>query len=82
MEGLEEIRLYIARIQNMVAQYIATCPIMDLCLAAEQKPGMRLSMRWWENTALDILGNRAGYAAAEGGEETGAEESESEGEGE
>ena len=38
MVGLEEIRVYIARRQNMVAQYIATCPIMDLCLAAERNP--------------------------------------------
>ena len=43
MEGLEEIRLYIARIQNMVAQYIATCPIIKLCLEADWKPLMRLS---------------------------------------
>ena len=28
--------VYIARRKNMVAQYIATRPIMDLCLAAER----------------------------------------------
>ena len=42
MVGLEEIGVYIARRQNTVAQYIATRPIMDLCLAVELKPGMRL----------------------------------------
>ena len=49
---------------------------MDLCLAAEQIPGLRLSRRWWEHTALDIIGIRAGHAAAEVGVDTGTEESE------
>ena len=44
--GLEDIGVYIARHQNTVAQYIATHYIMDFCLAAEQKLGMRLSRRW------------------------------------
>ena len=67
MVGLEEIGVYIACRQNTVAQYIATRPIMDLCLAAEQKPGMRLSRRWWEYPALDIMGIRAGQVDVEGG---------------
>ena len=46
--GLDEIRVYIVRRQNMVAQYIATPPIMDLCLTAEQNPGLRPLRRWWE----------------------------------
>ena len=33
--GLEEIRVYITHRHNTVAQYIATCPIMDLCLVVE-----------------------------------------------
>ena len=53
---------------------------MNLCLTAERKPGMRLSRPWWEKTALDILGIRAGYESSEGGGETGTEESEGEGE--
>ena len=64
MVGLEEIGFYIAYSHNMVAQYIATHPIMDLCLAAEQNPGMFLSRRWWEQPTLDIMGIRAGQAAA------------------
>ena len=39
-----------------------------------------LSRRWLEQPALDILGSREGHAATEGGEETGAEVSEAEGE--
>ena len=58
--GLDNIVVYIARRQNTVAQYISTCPIMDLCLAAERKPLMRLYRQWWEQPALDIIGIRAG----------------------
>ena len=32
MVGLDDIGVYIARHQKMVVQYIATHPIMDLCL--------------------------------------------------
>ena len=65
MVGLEEIGVYIVYRQNMVAQYIATRPIMELCLVAEQNPGMRLSRRWWEQPVLDILEIRVGHAIAE-----------------
>ena len=67
MVGLEEIRVYIARLQNMVAKYIATCPIMGLCVAVEQKPVIRLSRKWWDQPAMDILGIRVRHAEAEGG---------------
>ena len=40
---------------------------MEFCLAATRKPGLRLSRRWLEKTALDILGIRVGHAAAKGG---------------
>ena len=46
MLGLDEIRVYISRLQNTVTQYIATRPIIDLFLAAERNPGLRLSRRW------------------------------------
>ena len=79
MVGLDEIGVYTALLQNTVAQYIENRPIMDLCLASERKPGLRLSMKWWEQPDLDILGIRAGNAVAEVGGETGMEESEGEG---
>ena len=63
--GLDEIGVYIARHQNTVAQYIATRPIMEFCLETDWRPGMRLSQRSWEKTALDIMGIRAGNAAAD-----------------
>ena len=64
MVGLEEIGVYISRRQNTVAQYIANHLIMDLCLAAEQNPGMRLSSQLWEQPALDITGIRAATCPA------------------
>ena len=72
--GLDEIGVYIDGRQNMVAQYIAARPIMDLCLAAERRPGMRLLRRWWDHPILNILGIRLGHTAEDMGEETGKEE--------
>ena len=44
--GLDEVETYILRRQNTVAQYIATRPILELCLAVEQQTGARVLMRW------------------------------------
>ena len=67
MVELEEIRVYITRLKNTVAQYISTCPIMDLCLAAEHKRGIRLSRRLMEHPTLGTIGIRARQVAVEGG---------------
>ena len=40
---------------------------MYLCLAAEKKPGMRLSRRWWAQPAPDYLEIRVGNEKMEGG---------------
>ena len=64
--GMDEIGVYISLRQKTVAQYIATRPIMDLCLAAERKPGLQLSRKWWEQPAIYILGMIVGLAAAKG----------------
>ena len=77
--GLDEIRVYIAHHQNMVAQYISTCNIMELCLAVELNPELQLSGKWWEQYALDIPGIQDVHAAADLGGEKGMEESEGEG---
>ena len=45
--GLHEVETYVYRRQNTVAQYIATRPIMDLCLAEKQRLGPRVKMQWW-----------------------------------
>ena len=44
--GLQEMETYVSDHQNTVAQYIATRPIMGLCLAAKQRPGPRVEIRW------------------------------------
>ena len=43
--GLKEVDTYVSQHQNTVAQYIATMPIMDLCLAAKQRPGPKVTMQ-------------------------------------
>ena len=51
---LQEVKTYVSRRQNTVTQFIATRPIMDLCLAAEWRPGSRVAKRWWEQDGLDL----------------------------
>ena len=45
---LEGIRKSVTRMQNTVAQYIATRPILDLCERSTRQPGARVSRHWWE----------------------------------
>ena len=71
MLGLVDIGVYITHHQNTATQYIATCPIMELCLAVERNPPLQLSRRLWEQPALDILGIRVGNEALDLGEGTG-----------
>ena len=71
MVGLEDIGVYISRLHNTVAQYIKTRTIIKLCLVAEWNPGLRIYRRWWEHTALYILGNRVGRSTEEEGGEDG-----------
>ena len=44
--GLEGIRKSVTKRQNMVAQYIATRPILDLCERATRRPGARVYRQW------------------------------------
>ena len=36
----------------MVAQFISTRPIIDLCLEVERHPGDRVAKRWWDKKEL------------------------------
>ena len=45
--GFEGIRKSITMRQNMVAKYIATRKIMDICERSIQWTGSRVSWRWW-----------------------------------
>ena len=40
--GIKEVETYTIRIQNTVAKFIMTSPIMDLCLEAARIPGQGL----------------------------------------
>ena len=53
----------------MVAQYIATQPILDLCKRSDQRPGERVSRRWWEQDGLDLEGEKKRAEAESDGEE-------------
>ena len=46
--GLETIKTYRTRPQNAISQYIVTHTILDLCMAAEWRPGVQVPMRRWE----------------------------------
>ena len=50
MQGvrLEDMETYIYMHQNTVTNYIATEPILELCLEAERRKGYKVTKRWWE----------------------------------
>ena len=54
--GLRDVEAYIYRLQNTVSQFIATRPIIDLCLATERHPWSRVVKRWWDQEGLDLEG--------------------------
>ena len=56
--SLEDIKTYISRLQNTATQYIAACPIIDLCMEAERRPVLRVNNRRWKNHGLDFEGLR------------------------
>ena len=45
--GFDAMEEYIWKIQNMIAQYIVTQSLLDLCEAMERTPGVRVGMQWW-----------------------------------
>ena len=51
--GFTEIRKSITNMQNTVAQYIATRPILDLCERTTKRGGERVSRRWWDQKGID-----------------------------
>ena len=42
----QEVKTYVSRRKNTVAQFIATRLIMDMCLATKRRPGSRV-FKWW-----------------------------------
>ena len=69
--GVVGIQTSILQRQNMVAQFIATRTILDLCKQATRQPGARVSRRWWQQTGIDWKGvwEKAVEAEAEPGTE-------------
>ena len=56
--GLKEVETYLSLRQNTVTYFIATRPIMYLCLAEGRRLGPRVSKRWWEQDGVDVGGFR------------------------
>ena len=40
----------------MVAQYIATKSLVDLCEGSKRAPGAQVGMWWWEQALIDLAG--------------------------
>ena len=56
--GSQTIKEYMRRQQNMVAQYIATQSLLDLCEVSERAPGAQVGMWWWEKVGINLAGKR------------------------
>ena len=66
--GIVRVRTSILRRQNMVAQFIATRPILGLYEVAERQGGTRVPQRLWEQPGIDWkLAREQGKRAAESG---------------
>ena len=49
----------------MVAQYIVTRPIMDICERSARRLGARMSRQWWEQAGPYLKGAKKGVTDAE-----------------
>ena len=58
----------------MVAKYIATQPILELCEQATKWIGARVSRRWWEQAGIDLEGARKQAVVSVARSETESEE--------
>ena len=73
--GLTDIRTSIPRRQKTVAQYIATRPLLDLCVGARAREGAKVTLRWWEQAGIDWEKSKAKGTVKEmtAGTETGTD---------
>ena len=62
---LEEAKTYVLRRQRTITQYIATHPILELYMEAERRPGVWVSLRWWDQEVLDLEGVRLASQATD-----------------
>ena len=75
--GFKDIRTYINNRQNMVAQYIAMRPLLDLCEGTNQIGGARVSGRWWDQKGVDWEKAKARVAETDSESETDPDKEES-----
>ena len=67
--GFKEIKTYVTRRQNTVAQYIVMRTILYLCEWSALRTGAWVSQRWREQDGLDLEGAKKREAAKLDGEE-------------
>ena len=67
--GFENIWFYIQKIQNTVAQYIATQLILHLCERSVWRLVAWVSWRWWYQLGLNLRRSRERAAAVMDSEE-------------
>ena len=77
-ELFHEVENYVSCLQNTGAQFIATKPIMELCLEAEQRTGSRMKNQWWDQEVMDVEGMRTVDREAEQTEEEDTDGTETE----
>ena len=63
--GLQDVETYVYHRHNTVAKFIATRPIMELCLVEERRPGPRISKWLWEKEGVDVEGMQTAAQEAE-----------------
>ena len=68
--GFTDVRTSINRIQNTVAKYMATRPLVEICEETTQIGGARVVMRWWDQNGIDWGKAKARGAEAESGSES------------
>ena len=71
--GLTDVQTSINRRQNTVAHYIATRPLLELCVGAKQREGARVTMRWWDQMGIDWEKAKAREAETESESESGTD---------
>ena len=74
--GFKEIRTSITNRQNMVAQYISTRPLLDLCEGDKQRGGARVTRRWWDQKGIDLETAKARVAETDSESETDTDKEE------
>ena len=76
--GLEELETYISLRQNTMDLYIATRPILYLCLEVDRKSGSGVERRWWNQEGIyftvawgDVEAEETGETEGKGNVEAG-----------